>query len=390
MKFSLLFVLTILGVSCSLEKIDDTIITNLPNFETHFVAEVNKTVSVETVVEAIGGGYIVSGQMYDANFFSSIFIIKTSKTGSFEKKITSFGNNFGEILGGKLIKVSDGYFIEGTEGGGGFNQIFAAKITPDLTVSWAKTYGVNGRDEKGGDLILSSKGELIVAGNNGTFTSNFPFFLRINTANGNLIDSTTISNPAFGRYFPVSMVQNGTSIGVMGYNFGISIPLPFFMKIDELLKPIVLFKNLEGAGGGTGVLVPGDGDGFVVMDGIVTQTKRQAFVSSINGNGEKIGKFDQFPLLAESGFLGGAKHVNGKYLACGWGGQILGSDYFGEAALLSPSLGFETMHEYKAVGKTVEFTAGNSASDGGYLIAGSYDNAKEIILIKLNNQFKLQ
>ncbi|MDZ4710502.1 MAG: hypothetical protein SH818_19035 [Saprospiraceae bacterium] len=390
MKFFLLFVLIIWGGSCSLEKIDDTIITTLPNFETHFVAEANKTVSVESVVEAIDGGYIISGQMYDVNFFSTIFIIKTSKTGSFEKKITSFGNNFGEILGGKLIRISDGYLIEGSEGGGGASQIFAAKLRPDLTIAWAKTYGIASRDEKGGDLILSSKGELIVAGNNGTFTSNFPFLLRINTDNGNLLDSATITNPIFGRYFPVSMILNGTSIGIMGYNFGISIPIPFFMKIDEMLKPLIAYKRLEDIGGGTGVLVPGAGDGFVIIDGIVTQLKRQAYVTSINGNGDKIGKFDQFPLLAESGFLGGARHTNGKYIACGWGGQTLGVDYFGEVALLTASLSVETTYEFKESNKSIEFTAANSVSDGGYLLAGSYNNAKEIILVKLNNQFKLQ
>jgi hypothetical protein len=392
MKQILSILILCLFLSCSLDKVDDvTGSTNiLPTFEVHFPAEVNKYVSVESVVEAIDGGYIISGQLDDINFSSSsIFVIKTSKSGSFEKKITSFGNTFGDMIGGKLIKVSDGYYIEGSEGGGGSSQIFAAKLKPDLTVSWAKTYGITGRDEKGGDLILNSKGELIVAGNNGVFTSNYPFFLKISADNGSMIDSTTIKNANTGRYFPVSMVQNGSAIGVMGYNFGISIPFPFFMKIDENLKALIAYKGLEDIGGSTGALVTGSGDGFVIIDGTVTQLKRQAYVSSINGNGDKIGKFDQFPLFAESGFLGGARHTNGKYIACGWGGQVLGGVYFGEAALLSSTLSVEKTYESKDATKTIEYTAGNSTSDGGYLIGGSYDNSREIILIKLNDQFKL-
>jgi len=385
-----LAILILVSFSCNLEKIADVVVSTLPNFETHFVAEVNKSVSVETIVEAWDGGYIISGQLDDANFtFSSVFVIKTSKMGSVEKKITDFGA-FGDIIGGKLIRIQDGYVITGSEGGGGASQIFVSRLKTDLTVMWAKTFGIAARDEKAGDLLLNTKGEIMVAGNNGNFTSNYPFLLKIRADNGSLIDSTTITITGFGRYFPVSMVQNGTAIGIMGYNFGISIPFPFFMKIDENLKPLIAYKGLEDIGGGTGVLVQGAGEGFVIIDGVVTQLKRQAYVSGINGNGEKTGKFDQFAQLQESGFLGGARHTNGKYIACGWGGIMLGTDYFGEAALLSPSLAFEKMYESKATGKTIEFTAANSVSDGGYILAGSYDNAKEIILIKLNDQFKLQ
>ncbi len=391
MKNLRLFIFVTLFIGCSLEKVEDEIktVVVLPTFETHFVAQANKTVSVESVVEAIDGGYIISGQMYDANFFGNIFIIKRSITGDHVQIVTSFGNNFGEIIGGKLIRVTDGYFIVGSEGGGGSSQIFAAKLRTDLTLAWPKSYGIIGRDEKGGDLILNSRGELIVAGNNGTFTTSFPLLLRINADNGNLIDSATITNSGFGRYFPVSMIRNGSAIGIMGYNFGISIPFPFFMKINENIKPLIAYKSLEDVGGGSGVLVQVTTNGFVIIDGTVTQTLRRSYVSSIDSNGVKIGKFDQFPLLAESGFLGGAKHTNGKYIAVGWGGQTLGGVYFGEAALLTSSLAMEQLYESKQATKTIEFTAANSTSDGGYILAGSYDNGKEIILVKLNSQFKL-
>jgi len=127
----------------------------------------------------------------------------------------------------------------------------------------------------------------------------------------------------------------------------------------------------------------------VRIDGFSTQLIRQAYIESLDGNGDQTARFDQFSEIANTGFLGGARASNGKYVACGWASDQDFNEYWGIAALLTNTLGTEETYQYSQLGKRIELTAANTTSDGGYILAGTYDNGKEILMIKLNNLFRL-
>lgn len=377
-------------LSCNLKRVDDDVSEPLPNFEKHFVFENNRTVIVESVVEANDGGYVISGYTSDQNFlFNNLFMVKTSITGSVEKKVTDFGT-FNSTSGGQMIKVNDGYIIIGSEYTGDDNQVLVCKMRTDLTRAWTKSFGKTDRSEVAGDLLQAATGDIIVAATKGIpGDMDDPFFLKVRASDGMLLDSQTINIVNNGRFSPKSIARNGNLIGVLGYNFGISIPFPFFMKIDQDFSALVPYKSLSSIGNGTGVIVQGTGDGFVRIDGSSTQLVRQAYIESLDGNGEQTARFDQFSEISNTGFLGGARTSNGKYVGCGWAADENFAERWGIAALLTNTLGTEETYQYSQLGKAVELTAANTVSDGGFILAGIYDNGKEILLIKLNDRFKL-
>jgi len=390
MKKYLLLCLACTLLSCNLKRVDEDNSNPLPNFEKHFLFESNKTVVVETVMEANDGGYVISGYTNDQNFlFNSLFLVKTSITGSVEKKVTDFGT-FNSTSGGHLIKVNDGYIITGSEYTGSDNQVLVCKLRTDLTRAWTKSFGKPNFNEVAGDLVLSASGDIIVAASNGAPGGmDDPFFLKIRASDGMMLDSQTIDITNNGRFAPKSITRNGNTYGILGYNFGISIPFPFFMKIDGNFSALVPYKSLSSLGNATGRIVQGNSDGFVRIDGFSTQLIRQAYIESLDGNGDQTARFDQFSEIANTGFLGGARASNGKYVACGWASDQDFNEYWGIAALLTNTLGTEETYQYSQLGKRIELTAANTTSDGGYILAGTYDNGKEILMIKLNNLFRL-
>ena len=390
MKYSYnLLIMMLVWQACDLDKIDGPPPggNDLPEFQAEFLLESNKTVNVEAVVEAIDSGYVVSGYATSTNFSSNnLFVVKTSKSGAVEKKATNFGVN-GDLTGGKLIKVSDGYVLAGTKDG---ESVFVCKIKPDLTVSWNKTISKAGHKHTGRAIAATSSGDIIVAGTNGIDSgADDPFFAKLSASNGMLVDSQTINITNSGRFFPESICRNGNAFGVLGYNFGLSIPATFFMKIDENLNALIQFVNQPSFGNGSGAIVQGNGEGYMIIDGLSAQLSRQAYVSAIDGNGQNASTFDQFIELPESGFRGGGRTADGKTIAVGWGAQELGVDLFGIAALIDVGLNTIGTYTYAPNSIMAELTAAAPASDDGFLLAGRSKDNTQIVLIKLNEMFKI-
>jgi hypothetical protein len=375
--------------ACNLEKIEENPSTNtdLPEFERHFQYKSGMIIAVKSVVEAIDSGYVISGVAENSTFtFSELFVVKTNKAGTVTKIQNNFGN-FGSIRVGYLVKGSNAYYLIGTEEDGPDSQIILVKINTDLTIAWAKEIGLSTTLEVANSAAITPNGDLLVAGAKSSGSGPYdPFFLKIGAANGNIIDSATINIINSGSFLPASITRSGTSYGVMGYNLGVSLPFNFFMKIDENLNALIPYKTQPDLGNYAGVILPSSNDGFILSTGVSAQLERQAYISSLNGNGDQIARFDQFLSIPESGFLSGCA-AHSKYVACGWGAQVLGTDQFGIAALLSSSLSTEATYEYSQNGILTELTACNPASDGGFILAGAYNNGKEILLVKLNSNF---
>jgi hypothetical protein len=388
MKNLLPLALFTLLAACNLDKVEDgggPGGTPLPTFERHFIVENGNDVTIHSVAEAIGGGYVVSGEQRQNGTTNLVgcFVAKTDKDGIVLKKLTDF-TNFGLNSGGKLLKATDAYYLIGTEYTNKY-QVLVSKIKPDLSVVWTKTYGNPQLSEFGEDIALSTSGDLIVCASG----DKDPFFLKIRASDGVMLDSQTVDITNNGIFYPASMTKTGNAYTIMGYNFGISIAIPFVMKVDENFNTIIPYKGLQDAGNGTGEIFTDGSDGFVVIDGASTQLERQAFVVKLNGNGDKTARFDQRTDLPETGFLGGSRSNSGKYLACGWAAQVLGDDSFGIATLLGSDLSTEHDYEYKAPGLFIEFTAAAPVSDGGYVLAGAYNNGKELLLVRLNDKLSM-
>lgn len=388
-KYYLLLISVLVICNCDLEKIDDPPPggTDLPEFEASFLLESNKTVTVESVVEAIDSGYVISGYATNTNFtFSNMFVVKTSKAGTVEKKATNFGV-LGSVSGGKLIKLNDGYVIVGTQDQ---EEVVVCKLKPDLSVAWTKTIGKSGHRKFAGGVATTASGDIIVAASNGVDSGlDNPFFIKLRSDNGILLDSQTVDVNGFGRYFTESICRNGSNFGVIGYNYGISISSPFFMKIDENFNALIPFVNQPNVGNNSGVIVQGAGEGFMIFDGVSAQLSRQAYISAIDGNGQNANTLDQFIEIPESGFLGGDRTADGKYIAVGWGAQELGMDLFGIAALIDAGLNTTATYTYSPNAVKAELTAAAPVSDGGFVLAGRAKDNTQIVLIKLNEMFKI-
>jgi hypothetical protein len=334
----------------------------------------------------------LSGQESDIGFsFTSMLLVKTSSEGGVQKKVSDFGS-LGTLSGGYLVKISDGYIIAGTQYDGADLQVLVSKFKVDLTRSWTRVYGKTTHAETVGGIETTAGGDLIIAASSSpeTSTEADPFYLKIKTSDGTLLDSNTVEVPNIGRFQPRSIARNGNLFAVSGYRVDISIPISFAATINENLDGLVEYNGSLSSGNGTGAILAGTNGGFLHVDGLETQVVRQAFVETLDQNAEVIANFEQFSDLTDSGFLGACRATSGKYVAVGWGTNNLGVDSRGIATLLSSDLSTEETYEYSQTGKYIELTAASNTSDGGFVLAGAYDNGKEILLVKLNAAFKLE
>jgi hypothetical protein len=386
------FALICTASSCNLEKIEDlggTTAVDEKTFQTKIGVGANQRVDVASVLEAVDDGYIVSGSISATNAnITKVFVTKTSATGSSEKTVSDFGA-FNNLSVGKLIRTTDNkYALAATEDvGGGFN-IVVVKLKADLQLDWAKRFVVTNAKVYANDIVETADGHFLIAGavSTGTNTSLDPYFLKIRTDNGAEVTKKTVDITATGSFKPVSIARNGNTYGVFGYNFGISIPSQFFVKIDQNLNPLAQKTGLT-FGNGDGEIESDAGDAYVIADGLSTQTGAKCFVLKITGNGDETGRFDLFESATRSGFTGISKTADGRFILVGWTSPNT-SGNIASAALVSPAISTQSTFIYGDSGKYSEFAAAAPTADGGFVFAGQFGE-NEILLVKVNKDLKL-
>jgi hypothetical protein len=389
----LFFVLICTASSCNLEKIenpDGTTAVDEKTFQTKIGVGTNQRVYVASVLEAVDDGYIISGSISATNAnITKVFVTKTSATGSSEKTVSDFGA-FNNLSVGKLIRTTDNkYALAATEDvGGGFN-IVVVKLKDDLQLDWAKRFVVTNAKLYANDIVETADGHFLVAGavSTGTNTSLDPYFLKVRTDNGMEVAKKTVDITATGSFKPVSIARNGNAYGVFGYNFGISIPSQFFVKIDQNLNPLAQKTSLA-LGNGDGEIAADASDGYVIADGFSSQLSQKCFILKISGNGDETGRFDLFDTATRSGFTGIAKTADGRFILVGWTSPNTSGNLIASAALVSPAISTQSTFIYGDSGKYSEFAAAAPAADGGFVFAGQFGE-NEILLVKVNKNLKL-
>jgi hypothetical protein len=386
----LVFALILIMVSaCDLEKIEPgggggTITP----FSTHFSLGNDQIVYVESVVEAVDGGFIVSGTTVNINnSIEKLFIVKTSITGSVEKVKTDF-NFLGNLYGGKLIRTTDDHYaIVGREYTGSDYRIVVVKLKPDLSIVWNKfyTYSVSGNEDRGHALVEAGDGSYIVAASTTDGTKEVPYFVKVRADNGAETANKRIDFANPGIYRPVSITRNGNSYGILGYNFGISIPPPFFLKLDQNLGALIN-NPLNELGNGDGEIVANSTDGFAICSGVSSQLLQEAYVLDLTGNGVET-RFDLFSSAAKSGCYGLSRSSSGQFVPAGWTAVSSNSNAVAAAALLSSS--YSTQFSYTHSEEPSSFRASSPVSDGGFVFAGSFGTGEEVLLVKLDKELKL-
>jgi hypothetical protein len=391
-KYNVLFLaLIFVALSCNLEKIDDGggSVTGA-TFQTKIGVGLNQSVSISSVLEAVDGGFVVSGSMSATNLnLTKVFVTKTSASGASEKTTSDFGA-FGNLTGGKMIRTSDNrYAFVATEESGADVNIVVVKLKADLQIDWAKRFGVAATKEYANDLVETADGHFLIAGATGPggASSLDPYFLKVRTDNGAEAAKKTVDIPATGVFRPLSVARSGNAYGVFGYNFGISIPSQFFVKIDQNLTPLAQKTSLS-LGSGDGEIESDAGDAYVIADGLSTQTGSKCFVLKISSNGDETGRFDLFESATRSGFTGIAKTTDGRFILTGWTSPNTSGNLIASAALVSAGISTQSTFIYGDSGDFSEFAAAAPVADGGFIFAGQYGD-DEILLVKVNKDLKL-
>lgn len=375
--------------ACDLEEIEPG--APPPTFEQHFVAAANTNVTVASVVEAVDSGFIVSGYLTYTNFNgTSLFVCKTTPSGAVQQTVVNFGLT-GSSTGGKLIRTNDNhYLLVGTGNlpgdNGGDGNMVAIKLKPDLTAAWKVSLGAAAL-ENGTAAAETSDGHYIIAGSQESGTEEDPYFFKIRADNGAKVDEGSSVFSGVGRYRPVSMVKNGSSYGLICYNFSVSILSPYFIKINDNLDAAVQ-KSLGNVGNGNGEITAGNADGFVLADGFSAQTGAHAYLLNLSGNGDETGEFNLFGSAEYSGLYTMTKTNGGKYVPAGWAQFPAATNGVAVAALVSSTFNTEKTYQYATTTDFSDFTAVAALKNGGYVLAGRF-GLKEILLVRLNANFTL-
>lgn len=375
--------------ACDLEEIAPG--SPPPTFEQHFVAAANTNVTVASVVEAVDSGFIVSGYLTYTNFNgTSLFVCKTTPSGSVQQTVVNFGLT-GSSTGGKLIRTTDNhYLLVGTGNlpgdNGGDGNMVAIKLKPDLTSAWKVSLGT-AAIERGTAVVETADGHCIIAGSQESGTEEDPYFFKVRADNGAKVDEGSSVFSGVGRYRPVSIVKNGSAYGLICYNFSVSILSPYFIKINDNLDAAVQ-KSLGNVGNGNGEITAGNADGFVLADGFSAQTGAHAYLLSLNGNGDELGEFNLFGSAEYSGLYTMTKTDGGKYVPAGWAQFPSAANGVAVAALVSSAFNTEKSYQYPTNTDFSDFTAVAALKSGGYVLAGRF-GLKEILLVRLNANFTL-
>lgn len=377
--------------ACALEKIEPSgPSAPLRTFEAHFTALGGNTVQVESVVPIVSAqdsGYLVSGYLTNNFNFTQLFVTRLSPSGAKQGTVTNFGLN-GASSGGRMIRTSDGkYALVGTDFDSGDTSLVVIKLNTDLTVAWKRVYGKPGKIEYGTDIVETADGNLVAAGSANSEFREDPFFVKLRLSDGQQLDSNTVVFSGFGRYRPTALARNGNTFAVTGYNAGLSVPLPFFLKIDANLNDLVNV-SLSTTGGRNGGLEANGTDGFLMADGTETQTASKAYLLKLSGNGDEAGTFNEFEDAQYSGLSTIVRTTNGSYLIGGWQGPLGSADGVASAALVSPT--FVTQHSYTFPNTSTNtyFRAGATTADGGFVLAGIY-GTNEVLVVKLDAELML-
>ena len=382
--------LLLFSASCDLDKVEETPV--ITPFALSFPVGSNQSVVVETVLETpAGDGFLVSGTLF-GNSTSTMFILKVNNSGTLVDIATNFGS--GTVSGGKMIRTSDDRFIVvGTQELFNQGQILVTSFDENLSKQWSQVYPFQTEPNVFGSVAAEAPdGNIIVAGYyDHDVTPGHLLMHKLNPDNGLQIDFENIELPDFGFFRPVSIVPSGNSFGILCFNLAISLPSPYFVKINNQLQPLITQSLNNGIGNADGEMVADASDGFVAAHGVLASLSRTSFLVPVNGNGVESNEISVWGNFIDSGMAGMSKTSGGKYIPCGWASiadVTNGGIPQATASLVGPGFQTEDTYMYPENALTSKFSASSPVSDGGFILAGTYGD--DLLLVKLNSQFDTQ
>ena len=136
--------------------------------------------------QTVDGDFIATGYTTSSGAgLDDVYVIKTNASGDTLWTRTIGGT--GVDIGKSVIEMDDGSFVicgYTESSGSGESDVYLVKLSSDGNLLWTKTFG-GGKVDMGNKVSKTKEGGLIIAGSNGSTSSNQDFYLIKTDAEGN-------------------------------------------------------------------------------------------------------------------------------------------------------------------------------------------------------------
>ncbi len=335
-----------------------------------------------SVQQTTDGGYVVAGRTFSFGNGWQAYLVKTNASGD-----TLWTRNFGGT------GYDEGYSIQQTQDGGyvvaGFtnsfgdnNQVYLVKTNTFGDTLWTKTYGGTG-DDWGNSVQQTSDSGYIVAGVTRSFGDTDQVYLIKINASGDTLWARTYGGTGSDRCYAVQQTQDGGYI-VAGYTGSFGDGGQVYLIKTNASGDTLWTRNYGGTGYDEGYSVQQTTDGGYIVAGRTFSfgNYNQVYLIKTNASGDTLWTRD----YGGSGYDWGTsvqQTTDGGYIIAGT------YDYYGpgpQVYLVKTNSGGDIpwMRTYGGTGYDWG-TSVQQTADGGYIIAGgteSFGNSVQVYLIK--------
>ncbi len=190
-----------------------------------------------TIVQTVGGAYIVGGSTEGSGFGSGSgdgYIVKINAGGN-SVWIKTIGTSEAESIS-KIKITPDGDLIilgnKWTPSVSGSQDYFLARTDSNANVVWSKTYGISGISDYAEALNLTSDGGYVFGGSKG-FVSPHDVWLLKTDSNGNLLWSESVGGTAVEEIYSIAItIDGGYACTGLTNSFGFGDTDGYFLKTN--------------------------------------------------------------------------------------------------------------------------------------------------------------